>query len=146
VDADYAWSHTRYTDDEPDGQYVAEALVSTFDGGVALHHLGGALTRLNGGLRFRYFGPRPLTQDNRVRSAATSLVYADVGYRFTPRWRLGVSVFNLLNARASDIDYYYTSRLPGESLAGVDDVHRHPAEPRSIRFSLSAQMGGSGRN
>jgi hypothetical protein len=58
IDADYAWSHARFTDNEADGNYVPEALVATFDGGVAAHDLGGVLHRLSGGLRWRYFGPR----------------------------------------------------------------------------------------
>jgi hypothetical protein len=138
IDADYAWSHARFTDNEPDGPYVPEALVSTFDGGIALHDLGGWAARGSAGLRLRYFGPRPLTQDNSVRSDATTLLYADIGYRLTRTLSLGVSVFNLLDARTSDIDYFYTSRLPGEPLAGVNDVHTHPSEPREARLSLTA--------
>ena len=140
IDADYAWSHARFTDHEPDGPYVPEALVSTFDGGVALHDLGGRARNWSAGLRLRYFGPRPLTQDNSVRSNATTLLYADLGYRLTDRLSLGLTVFNLLDSRASDIDYFYTSRLPGEPLAGVDDVHTHPSEPREVRVSLTARL------
>jgi hypothetical protein len=36
----------------------------------------------------------------------------------------------------SDIDYYFTSRLPGEALTGVDDIHTHPAVPRTLRVSV----------
>ena len=41
------------------------------------------------------------------------------------------------SAGASDVDYYYTSRLPGEPVGGIADVHTHPQEPRSIRLVLS---------
>ncbi len=140
VDADYSWSHARFTDVEADGPFVPEALVSTVDGGVAAHDLRGALAPWSGALRLRYFGPRPLTQDGTVQSKATTLLYADAGYTFSSHWRMGVSVFNLLNTKASDIDYYYRSRLPGEPLAGVDDVHSHPAEPRELRVSLTTQF------
>jgi len=56
-------------------------------------------------------------------------------------WRRGafeyrVDAFNLLNSRDYDIAYFYTSRLPGEPDEGVDDVHFHPLEPRSVRFAL----------
>ena len=37
----------------------------------------------------------------------------------------------------SDIDYYFTSRLHGEPLAGVDDIHFHPAVPRTIRLAAT---------
>jgi len=36
----------------------------------------------------------------------------------------------------SDIDYYFASRLPGEPQSGVDDIHTHPAVPRTLRLSL----------
>jgi len=45
-------------------------------------------------------------------------------------------MFNLLDAKVSDIDYFYTSRLSGEPSEGVDDIHTHPALPRSARFGL----------
>jgi TonB dependent receptor/TonB-dependent Receptor Plug Domain len=143
LDADYAWSHARYTDNEASGDFVPEALVSTFDGGVALHNLAGGLRHLRAGVRLRYFGPRPLTQDNSVRSPATSLVYANAGYDVSEMWNIGLSVFNLFDTRASDIDYYYTSRLPGEPLSGVNDIHTHAAEPRSVRLSITARLGSA---
>ena len=138
IDADYAWSHARFTDQDPVGSFVPEALVGTFDGGVALHDLGRSLERWSAGLRVRYFGARPLTRDGSVRSAATTLLYADVGYRLSPRVSIRLTVFNLLDAKTSDIEYFYTSRLRGEPLAGVDDLHTHPSEPRAVRLQLAA--------
>jgi hypothetical protein len=137
IDADYAWSHARYTDHEAAGNYVPEALAATFDGGVAVHDLSAPLARLEAGLRLRYFGPRALTQNDSVSSKATTLVYADVGYAVADHWIAGVNVFNLLNTYASDIDYYYVSRLPGEPAAGVADIHTHPAEPREFRATIT---------
>jgi hypothetical protein len=49
--------------------------------------------------------------------------------------RVQLDVFNLLNRRVSQIDYFYESRLRGDA-APVADVHFHPAEPRSFRTSL----------
>ncbi len=140
IDADYAWSHTRFTDHEPEGDYVPEALVSTFDGGIAVHDMEGPLHNVFGGLRLRYFGPRPLTQDGAIKSKATTLLYGDIGYNIGRRWTVTLNVFNLLDSKASDIDYYYTSRLPGEPLAGVDDIHTHPAEPREFRITITAKL------
>ncbi len=45
-------------------------------------------------------------------------------------------VYNLLDAAVSDIDYYFASRLPGEPLEGVNDIHFHPAVPRTARLSV----------
>ena len=50
--------------------------------------------------------------------------------------RLVADGFNLLNAKASDIDYFYTSRLRSEPAEGVDDTHTHPAVLRTVRVAL----------
>jgi hypothetical protein len=47
-----------------------------------------------------------------------------------------LSAFNLFDAKVSDIDYYYASRLAGEPGEGIEDIHMHPAIPRSARLAL----------
>ena len=101
--------------------------------GVTIDDLNGFF----GGLRVRYFGPRPLIEDDSVRSSATTLLNADIGYKLREDLRLGVEIFNLLDAEDSDIEYFYASRLSGEPAAGVDDIHFHPVEPRSARVTVS---------
>ena len=88
-----------------------------------------------GSLRWRYFGPRALVQNNRVRSKATSLVNLQGGYQVARKLRVTADVFNLFDEAASDIDYYFASRLRGEA-GGVEDIHFHPAVPRTVRVSL----------
>jgi outer membrane receptor protein involved in Fe transport len=60
-----------------------------------------------------------------------------LGYRLRGRWAVAIEVFNLLDREVSDVDYYYTSRLRGEPLQGIADVHTHPQGPRSLRLVLS---------
>jgi len=93
-----------------------------------------------GQLQWRYLGPRPLVEDNSQRSKATALAYLRVGYRVNRNVRLALDVFNLFDRQASDIDYYYSSRLKGEPAGGVADIHSHPVEPRSLRLSLTADF------
>ena len=59
----------------------------------------------------------------------------ETGYKYK-NWLAQVDVLNLFNAKDHDIDYLYVSRLPGEPADGVADVHLHPVEPRTVRFSL----------
>jgi outer membrane receptor protein involved in Fe transport len=87
-------------------------------------------------LRARYFGPRPLIEDNSVRSKSTTLVNLEAGYKYKSLVAQ-IDVLNLFNAKDHDIDYFYVSRLPGEPLDGVADIHFHPVEPRTVRFSLT---------
>ena len=53
------------------------------------------------------------------------------GYDFG-NWELGVDVLNLLDAEDDDIAFFFESRLPGE-VAGVEDIHFHPSNPRTVR-------------
>lgn len=92
-----------------------------------------------GQFQLRYFGPRALIEDNSQRSKATTLAYLRVGYKVSKDVRLALDVFNLFDRKASDI-YYYASRLLGESAAGVNDIHFHPVEPRSVRLTLTANF------
>jgi hypothetical protein len=85
--------------------------------------------------RLRHFGPAPLIEDGSVRSDSTTLVNLG-GYWTVGRFRLGLDVLNLLDARDPDISYFYASRLPGEPADGVEDRHIHPVEPRQVRLSV----------
>jgi hypothetical protein len=58
------------------------------------------------------------------------------GCQLAQNVRVVVDVFNLLNAQANDIDYYYATRLPGEPRDGVNDYAFHPTLPRTARMNL----------
>jgi len=135
LDADFAFSRARFMDDDPTGPYIPGAIEGVVSIGANLLDRRGVST----GLRMRYFGPRPLIEDNSVRSGSSTLLYARVGYRVGDHWSLALDIYNLLNSQVSDQDYYYTSRLPGEPDEGVDDIHTHPAEPRSFRVSFTGR-------
>ncbi|MGJ9420489.1 TonB-dependent receptor [Massilia sp. CMS3.1] len=90
----------------------------------------------SGALRLRYFGPRPLIEDNSVRSQASTTLNGRIGYKVGKDLQLELEAFNLANRRASAIDYYYASQLAGES-SPRDDIHFHPIEPRSLRLTLT---------
>jgi outer membrane receptor protein involved in Fe transport len=133
-DADFAYMHARFTDDDPAGNYIPGAPGVIASAGVVF----GYETGWFGTLKLRYFGPRPLIEDDSVRSGATALVNARLGYKFENGLRLHLDVLNLLNSQASQIDYYYASRLPGEPAEGVNDIHFHPVEPFALRLTAAA--------
>ena len=93
-----------------------------------------------GSLRVRHFGPRPLIEDASVMSKSTTLWNGEAGYRLSGKARVVLEVFNIFDADASDVDYFYTSRLPGEVDEGVDDIHTHPALPRSAWLGLQVSF------
>mgnify|MGYP000854749106 CR=1 FL=1 len=58
-----------------------------------------------------------LIEDDSVRAEASVLVQAKVEWAPSPRWKVGLELFNLANREAADIQSFYRSRLPGEPQA-----------------------------
>ncbi len=133
IDADLAFARARFSNADPAGPRIPGAVEGVASLALAVDHVGPWF----GALQLRYFGPRPLIEDNSVRSRATSTLNGRIGYRFSPRLKLELEGFNLANRRDSAIDYFYASRLRGEAEAS-DDIHFHPIETRSLRVTLSA--------
>ncbi|WP_193333295.1 TonB-dependent receptor domain-containing protein [Duganella sp. FT27W] len=131
IDANLAWSHARFRDSDPAGDFIPGSISRTASVGVS-----GEAGPWSGGMRLRYFGPRALVEDDSVRSPSSTLVNMKLGYKLAANLKLTVEVLNLLNRRVSDIDYYYESQLPGEA-APVADIHTHPGEMRTLRAGLA---------
>ena len=135
VDADLAFAQARFSDFDPIGDHIPGAVEGVASVALAVDNLGPYF----GALQYRYFGPRPLLEDNSVRSDKTATLNARIGYRFSPKLQMELEAFNLTNERVSAIDYFYTSQLKGET-APVDDIHLHPIESRSLRVTLLAKF------
>jgi hypothetical protein len=136
MDADLAYSRARFRDQNPAGDRIPGAVEGVVSAGIGYQHSSGEFAEL----RLRYFGPRPLIEDNAVRSRASTILNTQLGLHAHNRWTAELQVFNLLDRAVSDVDYYYSSRLPGEPVKGIADVHTHPQEPRSIRLVLSTGL------
>jgi outer membrane receptor protein involved in Fe transport len=128
VDLDVTLSDAEFTDDDPAGHEIPGAIDTTAAAGVSVER-----GRFFGGVRWRYFGARPLIEDGSVESSSSSLVNAQVGWNFAHGFTVAIEAFNVLDREENDIEYFYASRLAGEPLEGVEDIHFHPAEPRAVR-------------
>ena len=106
-DADLACSRARFRDRDPAGARIPGAVEGVASAGVSVQEIG----RLSGSLRLRYFGPRPLIEDDHVRSRASATLNARARWRVSRPCFLSVDVFNL---------------------------NTHPLESRSFRLSLTA--------
>ncbi len=87
-------------------------------------------------MRTRYFGPQPLIEDNSATGPSSLNFDARIGWNFR-NVQVAVDVLNVFDNKNNDITYFYPSRLPGEPVEGVDDFHIHPAEPRTVRASVT---------
>jgi len=136
LDLDLAYTHARFTNFDLVGYFIPGAPAWIASGGMTFGGEGGWF----GALRARYFGPRPLIEDDSVRSQQSLIFNARAGYKFDNGMRLQFDVLNLFNAQTNQIEYYYLSRLPGEPIGGVADRHVHPAEPLAVRLTLAARF------
>ncbi len=137
-DLDLSVSRARFTEPDPlaAGNYIPGAIDRVASLGVSVKDLG----PWSGTVHARYFGPRPLDEDNTHRSQSSTIFSARASYKVDAKTSVNFDVFNLFNRKANDIEYYYASRLNNpvqpEPASGVKDIHFHPAEPRSARLAL----------
>ncbi|MCK1326352.1 TonB-dependent receptor [Bradyrhizobium sp. 156] len=135
LNLDVAYTRARFSDLDPLGDRIPGA--PAWVGSLAITF--GNETGWFGALKARCFGPRPLVEDDSVRSLASLIFNTRVGYQFDNRLRVELDVLNLFNAQTNQIEYYYLSRLPGEPV-DVADRHVHPAEPRAVRLTVAARF------
>lgn len=175
LEGDIAVTHARFRGDDPQqaalytslagfpaaqignapGNYIPGAPNMIASAGIRL----GEKTGWFSALRYRYFGPRPLTEDNAFVSPATGLLNGQLGYRFENGWRVRLDAFNLLNSHSDQITYAYGSLLKSDSLfamcfpaagapsapsavcqTGVMDRVLHPVEPLAVRVTVAGQF------
>ena len=135
-EVDLSFSRARFSDFDPAGSFIPGALDRVVSGALTVE----PARRVFGSVRLRHFGPRPLIEDASVRSESTTIWNGELGFRVNERMSVTLEGFNLLNSDVSDIDYFYLSRLPGEPLEGVEDVHFHPSLPRTARVMLNLSL------
>ena len=130
------------------GNFIPEAPQFILSAGLEL----GEATGWFGGVKYRYLGARPLTEDGAFRSTPTGLLNARAGYRFENGLKLQLDAFNVLNTRADQITYAYGSFIKTDALFasclaggapsavcanGVMDRVLHPVEPLAVRVMLA---------
>jgi hypothetical protein len=134
IDLSAAATHARLLD-SPGADHIPNALEYVFTGGISALVTDDLIATLT----FRLLGPAPLTEDGNVKSETAFTT------NFLLRYQLGRFTFtgqiiNLFNNADNDIQYFYTSRLPGEPAEGVDDFHIHSMEPRIWRLGARVTL------
>ena len=134
LDGEIALTHARFTDSGRE-DHIPDSVPLMISAGVNL----GAQGEADGffsNVRVRAFGKRPLIEDNSKQGKASFQVNASIGYRHQ-NWETALECLNVFDRKDNDIEYFYTSRLPGEQAGGYDDVHLHPTEPRLFRLRVT---------
>jgi TonB dependent receptor/TonB-dependent Receptor Plug Domain len=162
VDADLAAATARFlTDPLHEGTAVPESLNTVIAAGATIdepHYVAS--------LRLRYFGPRVLDTQGDAFSTPSLLLSGGITLKLPHGLSWSLSAFNLLNADANDVEYYYASWLPQDAALpanannpainpiygsrapgfasvngqGINDYHFHPSEKRSLRLALTKRL------
>jgi outer membrane receptor protein involved in Fe transport len=94
---------------------------------------------LSASLAVNYVGPRFLTEDRSVSGDGYTLLnfVARYRYKFLEAF---LNLNNLLNQKYDEVQFFYTSRLRGEPVEGVADVHFTPGAPFSVFGGLAVRF------
>lgn len=133
IDLDLAFTDAGYSDSSPDGDEIPGAIESVGSVGISYRT---PEQPWFGSIRYRYFSDRPLIEDGSVTSDDFESVNLKIGYE-AESWSVSLDLLNAFDSKDHDITYYYGSRLPNEPAGGVEDIHYHIIEPRTIRMNLS---------
>ena len=130
--SEYTYTDARFKTDQGGGRKIPGAVESTFVVGANAQWD----NRWSASARLRYLSSAPLLEDNSVRSDDSLIINFGLGYEIG-LFGFRVDIFNLLDSNENDISYFYASRLPDEPAEGVEDIHFHPLEPRTVRATVS---------
>lgn len=136
LEGDLTITNARFSSYDPVGNRIPETPTTIASAGVTF----GEPLGWFGSLRLRYFGPRPLIEDNAIRSRATALLNGRIGYAFDNGVSVSLDVLNLTNSKSDQIAYAYVSRLPGEPAEGLIDRVFHPVEPTAVRLTIAGRF------
>ena len=134
IDADFAYAKARFRDAGGSGKYIEGAVEGVASVAAIIDNQG----PYSGSLQLRYFGPRPLTEDNSMRSDSTTTLNGKVGYRVSKDTKIEFIGFNLLNTQSSAIDYAVDSYTGVGGTSNTVGPYRvfHPIESRTFRVML----------
>ena len=136
--ASYSGNRARYTTAFDDGtghvgEYLPNSPFATGSFNLYVKDLG----PWSGSLGYRYLSSYPLSSDDSVQGHGYGIWSGDAHYVIGRGWSVGLGIYNLLNKKADAAEFWYIDRLQGEPAGGVADVHVHPLEGISGRFTLA---------
>ncbi len=130
VDLNLAWTRPRYNDGAMEGAYIVNAVTRVAHLNVAMREMG----PWSASVGVRYIGAAPLIEDNSVQSRSTLTTQLRINRRLDANLDVALDVINLANRVNNDISYFYASQV-SSTATSQQDVHVHPAEPRTFRLS-----------
>ncbi len=135
LDADLSLSKARYIDVPRKTNHIPNSVGRVISAGAVVQLPFHTFTTI----RLRHFGDIPLNDSGSLNAGNTTLLNWGLGYQHKAM-KFELDMFNVLDSESNDTAYAYTSRLPGESSAGVEGILKHPVEPRMLRLTATLRF------
>lgn len=131
-DADINWSHGRLIDTLfgtplSANSYIPLAPVLTSTGGLTMK-----IKSLELSLRYRYMKDRPANESNTIIAHGYQVLDLTANYKIK-KYKIGVSIENVLNTKWNEAQFDTQTRLMGEKNP-VDELHFTPGTPFYIKL------------
>jgi len=131
LDVDANYSHSRIVEALAGENYIPLAPSFTSIGGFTFKSLNG----LSASLRYRHIDSRPAQEDDAIRARGYFLLDAVASYT-RPRFQLGATAENLLNAQWNEAQFATDSQLRSE-MAPVNELNFTPGTPFFVKLNAS---------
>lgn len=131
ADADYTYTHARSLDEPEGAQYIPLAPIHTFTGGISAQQGG-----FSAGMKVRHLANRPANEDYSILAKGYTVFDLNLGYKLGQlSWNL--SIENLFDVEWEETQFATQSRLQGEAMAGVEEIHFTPGTPFFFKAGIS---------
>ena len=133
-DADLAWSHSRFVNDNDSGNsgnYIPNSVSRVATLRASVHKLG----PWSAGFEARYISGYPLNQGNTLRAPSAFVTNLRLQAELSRNVDVTLDVLNLLDRKYFDIAYAQEYRLTPTAPVTPEGVTVHPGEPREFRVS-----------
>ncbi len=135
MDADLAWTHARYADQNANGN--PGNLIPNAVSQVALVRATAKdFGPWSAAIEERYIGSYPASQDGSITSPSSLVTNVRVQRVLYPDVKLSLDLLNLFNLQYFDIVYQQDYRTSPGGPAVATGTSVHPGEPRTLRLSL----------
>ena len=136
IDADLAWTHARYADQNANGD-VGNLIPNAVPQVALIRATAKDLGPWTAAIEERYIGSYPASQSGAITSPSSLVTNLRVQRVLTPDLKLSVDLLNAFDTKYYDIVYQQDYRTSPTGPIVPIGTSVHPGEPREVRVSLN---------
>ncbi len=135
-DADLAWTHARYRDENANGA-AGHEIPNAVPRVALVRATAKALGAWSATIEERYIGAYPASQDGSIAAPSSLMTNLRIQRVLTPEIKLSVDLLNVLDTHYYDILYDQDYRSSPTGPVVLHGASVHPGEPRELRLAVN---------